>query len=119
MGMVAGTGGGFGSTSEEEYYVLYVEKEYGYQRIKLDAYDKNLYIEYIEDDETPHIDVHGQKMRKYLKEEPSLICFSTYFKYKDYKIGDCIGTWTYNDTEKTIIYVPKGTILEDYKIDLQ
>lgn len=119
VGTIAGTGGGFGSTSEYEYYILYVEKESGYQRIKLDAYDKNLFIEYIEDDETPHIDYYSNKKRKYLEEKPDKTSFFLYNKYKDYKEGDSLGTWTSNYVNKTVICVPEGTILENYNIDMQ
>lgn len=120
VGTVYGTGGGYGELSQAEYYVVYVQRDKGKQPEKFDAYDDNVYIDdTLSEGEQPHIKYYQQKKEKYLTALPNKNSFILYNKYKDNKVGDTLGTWTYNYNKSVQICVPEGTILENYIIDME
>lgn len=126
---------GSGSVNQEEYYVYYTVTEHGYKKEKLSA-DSTLhpvYIKYISDNETPHIDLYSTVTRKTLTKAPnSWLSLIHYFEYKNYKVGDVVeetvnspnvlqasGDNNYYDNFRIEIYIPEGSIQENYVIDLE
>lgn len=117
---------GSGRINEKMYYCCYIETENGYQFYKISPEDENVYVKYCDKDEQPRIEQNRTYEKAVLKEKPEnsfWYSLSLYYKTKDMKIGDVL--W---DREKELdlfekkfsytIYVPKGSIVNDYKIDM-
>lgn len=121
---------GCGSIDSNDYYVFYVETENGYQREKLNAYsaERPTYVKYISaDTETPHVDYYCVVSRETVdKEATPWLSITSYIKYNEYEVGDVVleeasvPLFKENPDDYRIeIYVPEGSILENYNIDLK
>lgn len=123
---------GSGYIGEREYYVYCADTQHGYKVDKLAADSENtpVYIKYISFDETPHIDRYSMVSQKTLIKKAN-IWFSIYgyIKYSKYKPGDIVSetikspplfssTEHYNNY-RYVIYIPEGSIQENYEIDLE
>lgn len=122
---------GAGRIEDEEYYGYYKDTEYGRTPGKLEIYNtvRPVYINYISEDETPHIDQYALVGYPVLKEEPNIwVSLPVYFTYKDNVIGDVLGeesvlkpllsTENY-DHFRYEIYIPEGSIQENYVVDME
>lgn len=104
---------GSGTVNGSMYYCYYIDADdgYKYQQINTSDYDVDVSIKYCNENETPHIE-----------------------KYDKYTIptSSTKWGWVFNpvliapranqsvlSTQKIYIYLPKGTIDENYKVDLQ
>lgn len=104
---------GCGTVGSSMYYCYYIDTDdgYKYQQIKVSSDDVDVSIKYCKEKETPHIE-----------------------KYDEYKIKTCDKNWgwVFNpaliapranqsvlSAQKIYIYLPEGTIDENYKVDLQ
>ncbi len=118
---------GCGTSEDSEYYVFYAGNEYGYKRYKIDAYSsaKAVYINYLEsDDDTPHVDYYQRIKIKRMGERPKIwLSIIDYIKYNKYNQGDeikrIVGVIGSSDDYRIEIFVPEGTIKENYEIDLE
>lgn len=105
------------------YYCFYEETDQGYKYHKLSPEDYEIYIKECSEDEKPYIEETTRIKNTVVKKDPSsLFWFSLYeySKYKNCKVGDIVDTSEGFFPDRTYtIYVPKGTIVEDYKIDTE
>lgn len=108
---------GSGSIGENDYYVYYVETEHGFKREKSHA--SSVYLKYIPNNETPHIDKYSHITQKVLVKKPENAWLSLvwYLCYKNTDVGDVLEKTT--SSSHTIIYIPEGTIQENYILDLE
>lgn len=119
---------GCGSVGEDEWYVYYTNTKYGYKKNKVSADDmyRPVYLKYIGEGETPRIDEYAQVRREVLKEKSIFLSLIGYIKVAKYEIGDVIDV-TYStrvgtqnaDAVRYEIYIPEGSIKEDYNIDME
>ncbi len=121
---------GSGSVNNNDYYVFYIDTESGYKREKINADSDSapVYIKYItSDNEVPHIDSYDIRVRKTLKADPRWFSVFASGKYRSFNVGDVISeeeTWYYTDEHspddfRYEIYIPEGSIQENYVIDLK
>ena len=118
-----GTGAAFGSNEDKLYYCFYEETQYGYKFQKISPDDQEIYLQYINDNEQPKItkEYELKKRIKIVKRKPS-IWWSTITDYRKYNkliIGDTIEENVGASNYRQVLYVPKGSIVEDYKIDME
>lgn len=128
---VLGTGVSSGSNGTKTYYCWYEKTEYGYKYNKISPEDTNVYIDYCQDDETPTIQKQYDVITRYtiLKKKPNLWKSNifSYLKYQKYNVGDVLAeeddtkTFIGDDyrSSRTVIYVPEGSIQENYTIDME
>lgn len=120
---------GHGSVKEEEWYVYYTNTEYGYKKNKLSADDniRPVYLKYVGKNEKPHIDEYAVVTRTVLKEKSIFLSLIQYIKYAKYNVGDeiSISYSTFNgrgegaSAVRYEIFIPEGSIKEDYVIDME
>lgn len=120
---------GCGSVGEDEWYVYYTETEYGYKKNKVsaDSSARPVYLKYTSEGESPRIDEYGWVTRKVLKEKSFFLSLFGYIEFSQYNVGDEISA-TYSeysfrggtvDDRRYEIYIPEGSIKEDYVIDME
>ena len=120
---------GCGSVGEDEWYVYYTETEYGYKKNKVSADNsaRPVYLKYISEGESPRIDEYGWVTRKVLKDKSFFLSLFGYIKLSQYNVGDEISA-TYSeyglgggkaDDRRYEIYIPEGSIKEDYVVDME
>lgn len=116
---------GSGSYKSRPYYTFYYNTEYGakYDSIRADSNCPDVYINtFSEGSDTPHIDEYCRVYRKYFTGERNPLWFSVfaYLKYGQYKAGDIIesGKRFCSSGCRYEIFIPEGSILEDFNIDL-
>lgn len=118
---------GSGRIDEKMYYCCYIETDEGYQFYKISPEDEDVYIKYCSKSEQPRIEKNCTYQKTILEKSPKnsfWYSLAFYIKTKDKKIGDVLWDkekelgWFKNKYSYTI-YVPKGSIVKDYKIDLQ
>lgn len=109
---------GSGSVGQEEYYVYYTETPRGYKQEKVRA--DSVYIKYISDNEYPHIEYFSKVNQEILTKKPNNAWFSIvfYLGYKNIDVG-CVISEGSPQYSHTIIYIPEGSIQENYTIDLE
>lgn len=119
---------GCGSVDEEEWYVYYTEGKYGYKKNKVSADDpyRPVYLKYISEGETAHVDEYAVVTRRVLKEKNFFFSLFAYNKVAKYEIGDEISVTrsTRNGTKNADavryeIFIPEGSIKEDYVVDME
>ena len=120
-----GTGGVSGRLETKNYYCYYIKTEYGYKFEKRSPETEKIYIRYCSEDEAPRVqkECEGFSYKKIIVKKPNIwysdpLNYATFYKYE---IGD-----VYEEVEdtkmfssKTILYVPEGSIVENYEIDMQ
>lgn len=118
---------GSGRINEKMYYCCYIETDNGYQFYKISPEDENVYVKYCDKDEQPRIEQLCTYEKAVLKEKPKYSFWYSlplYFKTRNMKVGDVLYDeaievgWFEKEFSYTI-YVPKGSIVQDYKLDMQ
>lgn len=112
---------GTGTYQEEMYYFYYVETENGYVFNKLSPERENVYIKYIQGEASPRIEEACEYSVLAVKEKPSFWWnIFSWICLKDYSVGDIYEKKpTLFSSPTYTIYVPEGSIVEEYDIDLQ
>lgn len=107
---------GCGSVGQDEYYVYYTETLRGYKQEKVRA--DSVYVKYLSDNETPHIEHFSKVNQEILTKKPNTpwLSFTFYLEYKNTDIGEAVSEGTPKHSH-TIIYIPEGSIQENYTID--
>ena len=109
----------YGNVNSEDYYKVYIETEDGLSLKKYKA--DTCYLRFIDDYETPHIDkeIYQKREIKTITSKSKWILLSAFFgKYHE---GDVVSdsgwqeTWRY----RTIIYVPEGSVTQDFELDME
>ena len=118
-----GIGTASGRNEDKLYYCFYEETPYGYKFQKISPEDQEIYLQYINDNEQPKItkEYEQKKRIKIVKRKPS-IWWSTIADYRKYNkliIGDTIEENVVASNYRQVLYVPNGSIVEDYKIDME
>lgn len=118
-----GTGAAYGSNKENLYYCFYEETQYGYKFQKLSPEKDNIYLQYIDDNEKPKITKECDTTTNIitLKNKPSIWWSGLidYIRFHKYNVGDTIEEIEQESNYRQVLYVPKGSIVEDYKIDME
>ncbi len=112
---------GAGTYQEEMYYFYYIETEKGYVFNKLSPERENVYIKYIQGEAPPRIEEACEYSIQVVREEPSFWWdILAWNRLKDYSVGDIYKKQPKLFSSPTYtIYVPEGSIVEEYNIDLQ
>lgn len=115
-----------GSSKDIMYYSYYVKTEYGYKYQKISPEEEQVYIKYCDEGEIPRVETELDKYKreKILTKKPNIWTTNifSYFKYHKYNIGDIISTdeWTANKLyERTVFYIPEGSLSVQYDVDMQ
>lgn len=113
---------GTGTYQGKMYYFYYVETEKGYVFNKLSPESENVYIKYIQGEDSPRIEEACEYSVLAVKEKPSFWWNILAWLYlKDYSVGDISEKkpMLFSSSISYTIYVPEGSIVEEYNIDLQ
>lgn len=114
---------GYGSVGNESYYVFYTKDNDGninLQKVRSDE----VTLKYCTDDETPKVEEYVAVSQKILTSKPTFWnnTFREYFLYKNYNAGDVVSetsaTMRGDDIVKTVVYIPEGTIENNYDVSL-
>lgn len=80
-------------------------------------------IPFIASAEQPNVKIYNQVEKEILVKEPNIWTSSLidYIYYHKYSVGDVIKTSssTYFNHQQTVIYIPEGSIEQNYKIDME
>lgn len=117
---------GSGEIDEKMYYYCYIETDDDYQFYKISPEDKDVYIKYCSKDEQPRIEKNCIYEKTTLNKNPKnsfWYCLSFYIKTKDKQIGDIVkdkkkGSGFLDKNISYTIYVPEGSIVQNYNIDM-
>lgn len=121
---------GCASTGEKMYYCYYTDSENGYEYNQISPQDYNIYIKYCKQNEKPKIEENRNFSKSIIKRDSSSSFWfglRFYFKTKHLKVGDIYkdeeidpGFLVTKDEEPTYtIYIPEGSIVQDYKVDIE
>ncbi len=114
---------GTGTYQGTMYYYYYIETEEGYTFNKISPENETVFIKYIQDNSVPRIEktVEHKRLQWILKKEPSFWRdFFAWRQYKEYSVGDICEEHSFTSSKFVYtIYVPEGSIVEKYDIDLQ
>lgn len=114
---------GYGSVGNESYYVFYTKDNDGninLQKVRSDE----VTLKYCTDDETPRVEEYVAVSQKILTSKPTFWnnTFREYFLYKNYNVGDVVSetsaTMRGDDIVKTVVYIPEGSIENNYDVSL-
>lgn len=112
-----------GKTESVMYYAYYVKTEYGYEYQKISPEEKNVYIRYCDENETPRkeTEVDIYKKKEILNYEPDIWTTSifSYIEYHIYNKGDVIDSYRTEECDRTIFYIPQDSISYQYEVDMK
>lgn len=113
-----------GNSADIMNYSYYVKTEYGYEYKKISPEQEIVYIRYCDEGELPRVETETDKCKeeKILTQKPNIWITNiiSYFKYHKYNIGDVVETKEYTSSdERTIFYIPEGSLSVQYDIDMQ
>ena len=93
------------------YYCYYIDTDDGYKYQQINTTDYDVSIKYCNEKETPHIEKYDEYKIK--------TCDKNWGWLIDFKLSKSTESQSVFSPQKIIIYLPEGTIAENYKIDLQ
>lgn len=114
---------GFGSVDNSDYYCYYTENDAGDIKFNKISTNDNVKLRYCSSEEQPNVKIYNQVKKEILVKEPNIWTspLSDYISYHKYSAGDVIKTSssTYHNHQQTVIYIPEGSIEQNYKIDME
>lgn len=111
---------GTGSVNNRTYYCYYTITDDGYKYQKISPEGNDVYINYCTENETPHIDtLYKYGITTINDEDYWLVNIKALFNREDYTVGTVIKTNKYPLFQQYKIYVPDGSIIQDYEIDFE
>lgn len=113
---------GCGSINNDEYYCYYtVSTEGDIEFNKLSATHDNVKLRYCGDNEQPRVETYYETVNTVLVEQPNIwtTAITDYFSYRKYSVGDVVDNQIIDWHQQTIIYIPEGSIEQNYKIDME
>lgn len=113
---------GCGSVNNDEYYCYYTVSDEGdIEYNKLSATDDNVKLRYCGDNEQPRVEIYYETVNTVLIAKPNIWKLSTddYISYHKYSVGDVVTSDINEQHQQTIIYIPEGSIEQNYKIDME
>lgn len=114
---------GFGSVDNSDYYCYYTENDAGDIVFNKISTNDNVKLRYCSSEEQPNVKIYNQVEKEILVKEPNIWTSSLldYIYYHKYSAGDVIKTSisAYHNHQQTVIYIPEGSIEQNYKIDME
>lgn len=114
---------GFGSVDNSDYYCYYTENDAGDIKFNKISINDNVKLRYCSNGEQPNVKIYNQVKQEILVKEPNIWTspLSDYICYHKYSAGDIVKTSssTYCNNQQTVIYIPEGSIEQNYKIDME
>lgn len=111
---------GTGSVGGKTYYYYYELSDDGYKYSKISPEDYNIYLNPCNENETPHIDtLYKYGITRINDDDYWLVSLKALFNREDYSVGTVVKMKKYSLFKQYKIYVPDGSIVNDYKIDLE
>lgn len=114
---------GFGSVDNSDYYCYYTENDAGDIVFNKISTNDNVKLRYCSSEEQPNVKIYNQVKKEILVKEPNIWTSSlpNYICYHKYNVGDVVKTSssTYHNHQQTVIYIPEGSIEQNYKIDME
>ena len=114
---------GFGSVDNSDYYCYYTENDAGDIVFNKISTNDNVKLRYCSNGEQPNVKIYNQVKQVILVKEPNIWTspLSYYISFHKYSAGDVIKTSssTYHNHQQTVIYIPEGSIEQNYKIDME
>ena len=113
---------GCGSINNDEYYYYYTVSDEGdIEFNKLSATHDNVKLRYCGDNEQPRVETYYETVNTVLITKPNIwnLSISDYISYHKYSVGDVIDNQIQDWHQQTIIYIPEGSIEQNYKIDME
>lgn len=114
---------GFGSIDNSDYYYYYTENDAGDIKFNKISTNDNVKLRYCSSEEQPNVKIYNQVKKEILVKEPNIWTSSLIdcIYYHKYSVGDVIKTSssTYFNHQQTVIYIPEGSIEQNYKIDME
>lgn len=114
---------GFGSIDNSDYYCYYTENDAGDIKFNKISINDNVKLRYCSNGEQPNVKIYNLVERKILVKEPNIWTspLPDYICYHKYNVGDVVETSssTYHNHQQTVIYIPEGSIEQNYKIDME
>lgn len=112
---------GCGSINNSNYYCYYTETNdgnIGYNQIST---NDNVKLRYCSNKEQPKVDIYNEVAQTILIKKPNFLTSSlfSYIEYYKYTVGDVVDTSISSRHQQTIIYIPEGSIQQEYNIDLE
>lgn len=114
---------GFGSVDNSDYYCYYTENDAGDIVFNKISTNDNVKLRYCLNGEQPNVKIYNQVKQEILVKEPNIWTspLPDYISYHKYSAGDVIKTSSspYHNHQQTVIYIPEGSIEQNYKIDME
>lgn len=114
---------GFGSIDNSDYYCYYTENDAGDIEFNKISTNDNVKLRYCSTEEQPSVKIYNQIKQEILVKEPNIWTspLSSYISYHKYSVGDVVETTSssYHNHQQTVIYIPEGSIEQNYKIDME
>lgn len=114
---------GFGSVDNSDYYCYYTENDAGDIEFNKISTNDNVKLRYCSTEEQPNVKIYNQVKQTILVKEPNIWTspLPSYISYHKYSVGDVIETTlsSYHNHQQTVIYIPEGSIEQNYKIDME
>lgn len=114
---------GFGSIDNSDYYCYYTENDAGDIKFNKISINDNVKLRYCSNGEQPNVKMYNQVKQEILVKEPNIWTSSLpdYLCYHKYNVGDVVKTSssTHHCYQQTVIYIPEGSIEQNYKIDME
>jgi hypothetical protein len=113
---------GCGSINNDEYYYYYTVSDEGdIEFNKLSATHDNVKLRYCGDNEQPRVETYYETVNTVLIAKPNIwnLSINDYISYHKYSVGDVVTSDINEWHKQTIIYIPEGTIQQDYNIDMK
>ena len=114
---------GFGSVDNSDYYCYYTENDAGDIVFNKISTNDNVKLRYCSNGEQPNVKIYNQVKQEILVKEPNIWTspLPDYISYHKYSAGDVIKTSSspYYNHQQTVIYIPEGSIEQNYKIDME
>lgn len=112
---------GCGSINNSNYYCYYTETNDGNIEYNQISTNDNVKLRYCSNKEQPKVDIYNEVAQTILIKKPNFLTSSlfSYIEYYKYTVGDVVDTSISSRHQQTIIYIPEGSIQQEYNIDLE
>lgn len=116
---VVGTGSMFGGSKTKTYYVFYMKSDKGYKYNKISPEDDDVYIEFCGEEEQARYEVKEDSIKAILTKKPNIWVDGRSVDYLGKKIGDEVIEDYTKYHRYYVLYVPKGSIVQEYNINME
>ena len=112
---------GCGSINNSNYYCYYTKTNDGDIEYNQISINDNVKLRYCSNEEQPKVEIYNQVAQTILIKKPTISTSSllSYIRYYKYNVDDVVDTSISPYNHQTIIYIPEGSIQQEYNIDLE